>query len=98
MNLLTGSAIYNEDGDLLASVSLSRNWNGQITMTIQPQNVTTELVYDTSGRVFSATTPGSDGLQFVEITSVVSDSTVKSYMFGDQVSIRVLNIRHAQLC
>ena len=86
MNLLTESAIYNEDNDLLASISLTYNWNGRVIMTKQPQNVTTELVYDTSGRVISATIPGSDGLHFVEISSIVSDSMVKSYMFGDQVS------------
>ena len=87
MNLLIGSAIYNENDEVLASVSLTHNWNERITMTMQPQNVTTELLYDTSGRVISATIPGSQGLQFVELTSVVSDSTVKSYIFGDQVSV-----------
>ena len=85
MNLLSESAMYTVEGDLLASIGLTNYWNGRITMTLQPHNVSTELIYDTSGRVISATTPGSNGVQFTELTSIISDSTIKSYKFGDQV-------------
>lgn len=83
MHLITGSAVYNEDDDLLASIDLTLNWNGMITMTLQPQNLTTKLLYDTSGRVISAASLG--GPQFVEVASAVTNSVVKSYLFGDQV-------------
>lgn len=89
MNLLSGSALYNKENDLLSSIGLTLNWNGRVTMTMQPRNVTTELIYDTSERVISATILGSGGLKFLEVTSSVSDSTVKSYIFGDQVSIEL---------
>ena len=89
MNLLSGSALYNKENDLLSSIGLTFNWNGRVTMTMQPRNVTTELIYDTSERVISATILGSGGLKFLEVTSSVSDSTVKSYIFGDQVSIEL---------
>ena len=82
MNLINGTTVYNED-IILASIGLSQNWNGRITMTTQPQNVTAELLYDTTGKVISGTLPG--GVRFVEETSVAAGSTVKSYKFGDQV-------------
>ena len=83
MHLLSGSAIYNQEDDLLAAIDLTHNWNGRVIMTMQPHNLTTELIYDTSGQVI-AQRFGS--LHFVEISSLISDSVVKSYMFGDQVS------------
>ena len=81
MNFLNGSTVYNDD-NILASIGLSQNWNGRITMTTLPQNVTAELLYDTAGKVISGTLPG--GVRLVEETSVAS--TLKSYKFGDQVS------------
>ena len=84
MNFLNGSTVYNED-NILASIGLSQNWNGRITMTTQPQNVTAELLYDTTGKVISGTLPG--GVRLVEETSVAAASTLKSYKFGDQVSL-----------
>ena len=86
MNLLNGSSVYNEDSDILASISLSHNWNGRITMTTQPQNVTVDLLYDTSGRVIASASPGE--VWFMEVSTIAADSTMKSYMFGDQVSIK----------
>ena len=86
MYLLSGSAIYNQEDDLLAAVSLTHNWNGRMIMTMQPQNVTTELVYDTLGRVIASSPQNSGSSHFVETSTVVSDSVIKSYMFGDQVS------------
>ena len=88
INLVNGSALYNENSDLLASISLSHNWNGKVAMITQPQNLSTELLYDTSGRVFSTSTPS--GHRFVEITSVTLGSITKSHKFGDQVSMTVL--------
>ena len=83
MNFLNGSTVYNND-DILASIGLSQNWNGRITMTTLPQYVTAELLYDTAGKVISGTLPG--GVRLVEETSVAVGSTLKSYKFGDQVS------------
>ena len=84
MHLVNGSAVYNEDGDLLTSIGLSYNWNGQVIMTTQPHNLTSVFLYDIFETVISATT--SRGHRFVEVTSTVSDSTIKSYVFGDQVN------------
>ena len=90
MHLVNGSAMYNKDGDLLASIRLSHNWNRKFIITTQPKNLTFEVVYDTFGRVISATTP--KGTRFVEVTSMISDSTIKSYMFGDQVCAIIIMI------
>ena len=86
MNLLNGSSVFNADGDVLASIGLSHNWNGRVVLTTKPQNVTIELLYDTSGKVIASASPGD--VWFMEVTSVIADSTIKSYMFGDQVSIK----------
>ena len=83
MHLVNGSAVYNEYGDLLTSIGLSYNWNGQVVMTTQPRNLTSEFLYGIFETVISAKT--SRGHRFVEVTSTVSDSTIKSYLFGDQV-------------
>ena len=83
MGLLNSSSAYNGDV-FLASIGLSRSWNGKITVTTQPQNVTVELMYDTLGRVVSSASPGEVPVK--ELTSITTDSTVKTYLFGDQVS------------
>lgn len=90
MYLLSGSTIYNQEDDLLAAIDLTHNWNGRMTMTMQPQNVTTELVYDTLGQVIASLPQNSDSIHFVEMSTVVSDSVIKSYMFGDQVSCKAM--------
>lgn len=89
MHLLSGSAVHNPEDDLLAAIDLAHNWNGRVTITMQPQNVTTELVYDTLGQVIASMPQNSGSTHFVETSTMVSDSVVKSYMFGDQVSCRI---------
>ena len=86
MNLLNGSSVFSEDSEVLASVGFSHNWNGRVVMTTQPQNVTVELLYDTSGKVIASASPGE--VWFMEVTSVVDDSRMRSYIFGDQVSVK----------
>ena len=94
MHLLSGSAVHNPEDDLLAAIDLTQNWNGRVTMTIRPQNVTTELVYDTLGQVI-ASMPQST--HFVEVSTMVSNSVVKSYVFGDQVSCRINDYHNSSL-
>ena len=76
-NLLAVSESYSANGDLIASMKLTKSWNGKVLMTIQPYNRTVQLVYDTFGDVVSATTedgipltqvdlPGSNGHRIIE--------------------------------
>ncbi len=92
MHLLSGSTVINPEDDLLAAIELTRNWNGRVKMMVRPQNVTTELVYDTVGQVIASRPQNSDSTYFMEMSTVVSASVVKSYVFGDQVSYSMNNI------
>ena len=83
-HLVTGTAEYNEDGDLLSSIEVTPRWNGRFRMTTLPQNITTEILYNVNGGTSSFLTPKSP--PYVEKISEISPgTTVKTYMYGDQV-------------
>ena len=94
MHLLSGSAVHNPEDELLAAIDLTQNWNGRVTMMVRPQNVTTELIYDTLGQVIASLPQNFGSTYFVEMSTVVSASLVKIYMFGDQVSYTGMSSYH----
>lgn len=85
--LLCHSAVNGENGDLLASLDVTNDFNGKATITTFPRNRTNEIVYDTAGAILSSSTDSD--VMFTEVETVVPGSEVrmKSHMFGDQVKL-----------
>lgn len=87
-NLLSGYETYSPSGDLLTGVSMSQTWNGKVVMTIQPDNKTMELVYNTRGDAVFARQEG--GLPLI----LEESPGRQKLLFGDEVSDILKISRH----
>ena len=94
LHLVTGTAEYNVEGDLMSSIEVTPRWNGRFKMTAQPQNLTTEILYNVNGGTCSFATPNT--LPYVEKTSVIAGTTVKTSIYGDQVCLLLLSLNRGE--
>jgi hypothetical protein len=85
--LLCRSAVNSENGDLLASLDVTNDFNGKATITMFPKNKTNQIVYNTDGAILSSSTDSD--IMFTEVETIVpgSEMRMKSHMFGDQVKL-----------
>ena len=86
-SLLSGTESYSDSGELIESVSLSYNWNGKVWKTIQPNNLTQEIVIDTSGTVIAITT--DNGIPLVEVE--LAGSGGNKILLADEVRFACLH-------
>ena len=78
--LFRGSSKFNQDGEVLASMTLEQDWNGKVNVAIEPTNTSLEIVYDSYGRLIS--TGLSDE---VPLRLVTPNPNTKMLKRGDEV-------------
>lgn len=80
-NLLCAVKSYSNTSSELFSITRTNNWNGNVLLTIQPRNTSTEITYDTAGRIASYSTNG--GMALVELIN----SSGRLIYFGGEVML-----------
>ena len=76
---LSGYGSISPVGDLLSQVSMVPEWNGKVTMTVQPMNKTIEAIYNTNGEVVFFREEGS-------LPLILAQQPGRStLLFGDKV-------------
>ena len=80
--LLTQSAVLSDSGKLVSSVALTYEWNGLVTLSLQPENQTIGTYIDPQGRPKSFSI-SPDSPPIVEIDLLASNG--RMLKAGDQV-------------
>ena len=80
--LLTQSAVLSDSGTLVSSVALTYEWNGLVTLSLQPENQTFATYIDPQGRPKSFSR-SPDSPPIVEIDMLESNG--RMLKAGDQV-------------
>ena len=82
-SLLVESAVFSDSDAIVSSIAITYEWNGRVTMSLQPENRTLGTYVDPQGRPKSfSSTPDSPPI--VQIDLPTSDG--RMLMAGDQVS------------
>ena len=76
---LSGYGSISPVGEVVSQVSIVPEWNGKVTMTVQPMNKTIEAIYNTNGEVVFLREEGSLPLILAQLPG---KSTL---LFGDKV-------------
>lgn len=78
-NRLSGYESLSPAGEMVSNVSMVHDWNGKVTMTVQPMNKTIEAMYNTNGEIVFLREDGS-------LPLILSQSPGRSsLLFGDKV-------------
>ena len=80
-SLLIQISSFSSSGELIIEISLQRDWNGKVSMTIQPNNKTVQIGYGTSGEPLTIIDDGG-------VPMIITQSLGRQRLFiGDQVSV-----------
>ena len=80
-NLLSSVKSYSSSSEELFSINRTNGWNGKVLLATHPQNATTEVIYDTAGKIVSYSVNG--GISVVENIN----STGKIIYVGGEVNL-----------
>ena len=88
-SLLVETADFSESGQLVSSVAITYDWNGLVTMNLQPENRSIVTYIDSEGnpKLFSSS---PDSPPIVEIDLPASNG--RMLVVGDQVSHSLFSI------
>lgn len=79
-SLLTQMSSFSSSSELIVEVSLQRDWNGKVLMTVLPSNKTVQIGYGTSGEPLLIVDEGG-------VPMIITQSLGRQRLFiGDQVS------------
>ena len=82
-DLLVTSAVFSDSGKLVSSITMTYDWNGLVTMNLQPENRTLATYIDPQGRPKSLSS-SSNSPPIVQIDLPASDG--RMLVIGNRVS------------
>jgi hypothetical protein len=83
-SLLTQMSSFSSSGELIVEISLQRDWNGKVSMIVQPNNKTVQIGFGVSGEPLMVTDDSG-------VPMIIAQSLGRQQLFiGDQVSSLVI--------